>query len=356
MRTIPNAFQFAASAWVSALVGKRVLNCLWELTYRCNAKCCACNYWRHPSPPEDELTLADIRHGLDKIYDCGCRVVNFTGGEPTLRSDLEDIVEHASHLGMWTSLVTNGSLLTRERMASLKKAGLDNLFVSLDSTDAEMHDEHRQMKGLYSRVRDCLHWLSEDFLTGHRTGGVMCVLSSFNTHLVDEVVSLADPLGFYVVFQPYHQNKTGSGDFLPNIGVDMTEKIVKLKRERKNILNSEGFIRGFGQQRGQGVGKACHAGRKYFSIDPYGYLHPCVDLPSAGHLLRDNVEVVRSSQALQDVNACEGCWYFFRGEADNTLSILGCLEKFWLGLTVIVRNEHRRLMISRRGDSKTSAE
>ena len=47
MRTSSDIIKFCVSAGISALVGKRVLNCLWELTYRCTAKCAICGYWQH---------------------------------------------------------------------------------------------------------------------------------------------------------------------------------------------------------------------------------------------------------------------------------------------------------------------
>ena len=74
---------------------------------------------------ERELSLADLRIGLDKVYGSGCRIINFSGGEPTLRSDLEEIISHASSRGFWTSLVTNGSLLNQDRIDRLKEVGLE---------------------------------------------------------------------------------------------------------------------------------------------------------------------------------------------------------------------------------------
>ena len=57
--------KFGLSAAVSRLAGRRVLNCLWELTYRCNARCQICAYWRHPSDIKDELTCEVRSHEED---------------------------------------------------------------------------------------------------------------------------------------------------------------------------------------------------------------------------------------------------------------------------------------------------
>lgn len=338
MRNSTDIIKFSVSAGISALVGKRVLNCLWELTYRCTAKCAICSYWRNPSDPKRELTQAEIQEGLGKIYAYGCRVVNFTGGEPTIRHDLGEIVNSASRLGIWTSMVTNGSQLTRERLSELKNAGLDNLFVSLDSTNPHLHDSQRGIKGSYDKVLECMHLLRDYFLTGHRTGGIFCVLSKMNLHEVDQIVKFTSELGVYVVFQPYHENKTGNADFNAAISEGILADILRLKKVHKNVLCSGSYLRGFLKFPHRNSQSCCHAGYKYFSIDPYGFMHPCVDLPSAGHLLKNDISVIRSEEALGNVHTCQGCWYCFRGEADSTLSFRGCLEKAWLGWTVIMRN------------------
>jgi MoaA/NifB/PqqE/SkfB family radical SAM enzyme len=334
--------RFGASYITSALMGRRSLTCLWELTYRCNARCAICAYWRHPSDPRDEMTLAQIREGLDRVHRRGCRFVNFTGGEPTLRRDLEEIVGHASGLGMWTSMVTNGATLTRERVRSLKAAGLDTLMISLDSVDAVAHDGLRGVPGLHHRVIECLRLLSEEFLTGLRIGGLMCVLAPHNLDDLERIVALAGEVGVYVLFQPYHDRKTGSREYCGEITSDHVATITWLQRSHGNVLNSRSYLDGIARfASGTGL-PPCHAGRKYFSIDPFGYVHPCVDLPAAGHLLREPLSVVRSDRARSAVENCRGCWYCFRGEADSSMSAAGWLDRVGLGVRVARRNAARR--------------
>lgn len=344
MRTYPDAVKFSASAALSVLKGERSLNCLWELTYRCNARCTICNYWKSPGRPADEMTLPQIRDGIERAYGYGTRLINFTGGEPTLRSDLEDIVAAASARGMWTSMVTNGSRLTRERIRALKAAGLDNLLISFDSLSPHVHDEHRGIPGLHARVLRSLDWLGEDFLTGHRSGGLMCVITRQNVSVLEEIVRLADSRGVYVLFQPYHANKTGNADLGASLDEARVRRIAALKDRYTNILNSRRYLAELARFYGGGRSTRCHAGFKYFSVDPRGYMHPCVDMPAAGHILHDDIAVVRSAQAQAMVDRCRGCWYCFRGEADTSLSLAGCLEKMRLGVAVIRRNARNSRM------------
>ena len=330
--------RFGTSFIASALLGRRSVSCLWELTYRCNARCVICGYWRRPSDPTQEMTLAQIEEGPDHVHGHGCRFVNFTGGEPTLRRDLEAIVHRASALGMWTSLVTNGAALTRQRVQSLKRAGLDSLMISMDSPDAATHDAIRGVPGLHRRVVDGLRLLFEEFLTGLRVGGLMCVLAPHNLEHLDQIVALADELGVYVLFQPYHARETRSREFSAEITPSHVEKIRRLHRRYGNVLNSSSYLTGIARFAAGAALPGCHAGRKYFSIDPFGYVHPCVDLPPAGHLLRDPLTVLRAASPRAAVAACDGCWYCFRGEADASLSARGWVDRIVLGARIARRN------------------
>jgi MoaA/NifB/PqqE/SkfB family radical SAM enzyme len=351
MRTFPDTLTFCLSAATSALIGRRYLSCLWELTYRCTARCGKCGYWAHPGNQEDELTAAQIECGLDRVHAFGCRLVNFTGGEPTLRPDLECIVGHASRLGMWTSVVTNGSLLTRDRVRALREAGLDNLLVSLDSTSPSVHDDERGASASFSQVEACTRWIREEFLRGHRTGGIMCVITQRNTAELRDFAAFARDHGVFVLFQPYHVNKTGDPGPVPYLREAQTKTLVSMTRGRRSVLNSRRYLLGLNGGDGHPNRRPCHAGQKYFSVDPFGALHPCVDMPAVGHVLTGDITEVRSAWAQELVSSCQGCWYCFRGEADTSLSLAGCLEKVWLGVSVLRHN----VSLTRRGVGRTDA-
>ena len=84
---------------------------------------------------------------LDDLAALGCRKVHFSGGEPTLRPDLPDIMAHARRLKLRVTLTTNGTLLTRELSRQLVKAGLNSVCVSIDSPVRSVHDRMRGMPG-----------------------------------------------------------------------------------------------------------------------------------------------------------------------------------------------------------------
>jgi radical SAM protein with 4Fe4S-binding SPASM domain len=100
-----------------------------------------------------ELSTAEWKRVIDILKrDAQIPFFSFTGGEPLLRPDLEELARHARGLGLRVNLITNGSLATPARAASLKAAGIDTAQVSLESPDAATHDALCGIKGAWGRT------------------------------------------------------------------------------------------------------------------------------------------------------------------------------------------------------------
>ncbi len=113
------------------------------LTYKCNNRCVFC-YASAPDRGHDvpEMTTDEVKRVMDKIVtQAKAPTVSFTGGEPTLRRDLAELVAYAKSLKLRTNLITNGiRCADADFVASLKSAGLDSAQVSLEAADAEVHN------------------------------------------------------------------------------------------------------------------------------------------------------------------------------------------------------------------------
>ncbi len=113
-----------------------------ELTYRCPLKCTWCN---NPLDFEDyaerELSTDEWKTVLREARDIGALQLGFTGGEPLQRADLEELVAFADGIGFYTNLITSGIGLTEARLLALKRAGLRQVQLSLQSTRAPLTDE-----------------------------------------------------------------------------------------------------------------------------------------------------------------------------------------------------------------------
>jgi MoaA/NifB/PqqE/SkfB family radical SAM enzyme len=105
----------------------------WNLTRRCNLLCPHCNI-EAVSSPSPELTENEAKFVIDELsYFNSKLMLVLSGGEPMLRKDIFDIVEYASQAGFITVMGSNGTLLTREYIRSLKDAGLRGVGIGIDS-------------------------------------------------------------------------------------------------------------------------------------------------------------------------------------------------------------------------------
>lgn len=108
-----------------------------ELTHRCPLQCVYCSNPVQLTTADHELSAAQWRRVLDEAAGLGVIHVHFTGGEPLLRPDLEDLVTHARALGLFTNLITSGLGFTDERGATLASAGLHSVQLSIQGDDPD---------------------------------------------------------------------------------------------------------------------------------------------------------------------------------------------------------------------------
>src|SRR5678815_272766 len=97
---------------------------------RCNIDCGYCNEYDKVSPP---VPFDTMTARIDKLAELGTSVVAFSGGEPLLHPQLDDLIRHIRSHGMMSGLITNGFLLSEERIKALNEAGLDYMQISIDN-------------------------------------------------------------------------------------------------------------------------------------------------------------------------------------------------------------------------------
>jgi PqqA peptide cyclase len=100
-----------------------------ELTYKCPLQCPYCSNPLDFAGPrfKQELSTAEWCRVFREAQALGVLQLGLSGGEPTLRADLEELVHTAKGLGLYSSLITSAYRLTKERLARLKAAGLDHV-------------------------------------------------------------------------------------------------------------------------------------------------------------------------------------------------------------------------------------
>ncbi len=118
------------------------------ITYRCNNNCAHCYNARSRQYPE--LRTEEWKRILDQLWDIGIPHVVFTGGEPTLRPDLPELIAHAEQNGQIAGINTNGRRLKDKAFLSeLVAAGLDHVQITLESHDEAIHDGMVRARGAW---------------------------------------------------------------------------------------------------------------------------------------------------------------------------------------------------------------
>jgi MoaA/NifB/PqqE/SkfB family radical SAM enzyme len=142
------------------------------VTGRCPCSCYHCSAYRRSS--DGEMSNTEIKEVIEQCVDLMVGCVVLTGGEPMMRDDLPDLISHVQRCQATPQIFTSGYFLQRERVRELKRAGLEVMFISLDSPDAVEHDEARGVNGLFERACTGLSYAAEE--------GISTGISTFATH------------------------------------------------------------------------------------------------------------------------------------------------------------------------------
>jgi len=161
-----------------------------ELTYRCPLHCVFCSnpvdYTRHDS----ELDCATWKRILGEARALGAVQLGFSGGEPLLRDDLEELVAHARQLGFYTNLITSGVGLTQARAKALKSSGLDHIQLSFQDSTRELNDfiSSTRTFELKSKVAAIIKAQGYPMVLN-------CVMHRFNLPHVGRIIDMAERMG-----------------------------------------------------------------------------------------------------------------------------------------------------------------
>ncbi len=115
----------------------------WEITRQCNLTCPHC-FSAASRRPHNELTTAECHALIDQMAPLGVRTIGWTGGEPLLRDDLEELTAYAHGRGIDSGVTTNGVLLDERRAANLKASGCSAIQVSLDGSTPDKNYRMRR--------------------------------------------------------------------------------------------------------------------------------------------------------------------------------------------------------------------
>ena len=300
----------AKYGWLTYM--KRPLLVHFEVTLRCNARCGFCDYWKTPA----EAKEFELKSYADAARHFNPMLVTYTGGEPLLRRDLEEIVAavDASVRLKYVTLITHGGMLSAERAVSLRDAGIHQFNISLDYIDGR-HDAARGIPGLTDRIFSAVDAM--------RARGIDNI--RFNTVIKDDnldqllpIVERASSLGCGVNFSVYTDAKNGNVNHvlaapLHTVLDDAIAGLLDYKRRRRGVItNSDAYLEDIPRWVRGELTEPCRSGERTIHIDPTGHVKRCPDFPTDFHW--------RDYRAYEPIN-CDRCFYACRGEAQAPLRL-----------------------------------
>lgn len=235
---------------------------------RCNIDCGYCNEYDKVSEP---VPLDTMLARLDKLADLGTSVVAFSGGEPMLHPDLDALIRRIRSRGMIAGLITNGYLLSPQRIHALNDAGLDYLQISIDNVEPDEVSK-KSLRLLDKKLR----WLAEhahfDININSVVGGGIK-----NPEDARTINRRARELGFSTSIGIIHD---ASGLLKPLGAVERAvfdEVMQLINGKRQVVKNLYSGIRNFQMNLADGKPNdwQCRAGARYLYICEDGLVHWC---------------------------------------------------------------------------------
>jgi MoaA/NifB/PqqE/SkfB family radical SAM enzyme len=164
-----------------------------KVNYGCNLKCEMCKHWRETREPP--ISMGRFREIISELAELGCKKIHVSGGEPMLRPQLSDLVEHATGLGIRVTLTTNGTLIDKEKAKRLIEAGLRGVNVSIDSPIRKMHEKIRGVEGAFKATAHAVALFRKYAHKGKLTVHINTVVSRTNFTTLVSLPDLAHELG-----------------------------------------------------------------------------------------------------------------------------------------------------------------
>jgi MoaA/NifB/PqqE/SkfB family radical SAM enzyme len=228
---------------------------------RCNLSCTYCNEYDDFSKPVPAEVMTER---LDQLAALGTTIVTFSGGEPLLHPELDRLITHVRNRGILAGMITNGYLLTAQRVQQLNAAGLDHMQISIDNV---MPDEvsKKSLKVLDKK----LEILSEHALFHVNINSVL----GGGIHNPEDALVVgkrAIELGFTSTVGIIHD----SGGQLKPIGDRERDVFLAMKRfEKKNFSQINYFQDDIAH--GRASNWRCRAGARYLYVCEDGLVHYC---------------------------------------------------------------------------------
>lgn len=280
-----------------------------ELTHRCPLQCPYCSNPMALEKAGRELDTETWCRVLTEASELGVLQVHFSGGEPTVRRDLEVLVRHAAEQDLYVNLISAAVTLGAERLAGLRDAGLAHVQISMQGAEAAAADRIAGYPGAYGKKLDAARLVLEAGLALT----VNAVVHRQNLDQLPAMIDLAVAMGARRLevahVQYYGWALRNRASLMPTRAqIDRSSEIVEAARERlKGTLTIDYVTPDYYARRP----KACMNGwgRRFLNVTPSGHVLPCHAAETIPELTFDSVR----ERSLSEIWEHSDAFMRFRG-------------------------------------------
>ncbi len=277
-----------------------------ELTHRCPLQCPYCSNPVELDRSGSELSTAEWNKVLTELAQIGVLQIHFSGGEPTARKDLVEIVKHANDVGLYSNLITSAVLLTKDRLKALVDAGLCHIQISFQGSEPHVADRVAGFKNAHAKKIEVAAWARELDLPLT----VNAVMHRQNLFQLPDIIQMAVDAGAdrleVANVQYYGWALKNRAALMPTLEqIEQASAVVEEAEVRlKGILAIDYVVPDYYALRP----KKCMGGwgRQFFNISPSGKVLPC---HAAETITGLQFESVRSNHSI--------AWIWQNSEAFN---------------------------------------
>ncbi|MCK4916603.1 MAG: radical SAM protein [Candidatus Omnitrophica bacterium] len=272
----------------------------WAITYRCNQDCLYCNL---KSFPQKELSTIEILSALDRLKTLKISTLFFTGGEPLIREDIEEIIYHAKKINHCVYLNTNGSITPS---LSSEIFSVDKIFLSYEGSE-NIHDSIRGV-GSYKKL---LIFLNKAIQKNKKVL-LLSTINKANVDFMEDILKFGEFYKIPIRFQPLSLTSLGAKQINPLLpDIEKYRKalnyLIDVKKKKictiYNSLDTLEYYQSWPNQKKI----LCTAGNLFFRVEPDGKILCCPkDRNFTGTYLSspDLKEVFKKSSSQK----CNECW------------------------------------------------
>jgi radical SAM protein with 4Fe4S-binding SPASM domain len=313
----------------------------WEITRQCNLTCPHC-FSAAAKRPHDEMGTQECLSVVDSMAQIGVDLIGWTGGEPLLRDDLEEIITYAGQKGIKSSVTTNAVLLDEKRIVGLKDAGNRAIQISLDGSTPAINGRMRGTTDKeYHKIIEAIRICKKH----HVRLTLATLLGEENLDDAAEMVNLAKCEGVETIrfcgFTPVGRGKRADVRDRLSFNKRMIDLFHFVEDAQLDASIMVTFDHSFGPIPPIYQFHECMAGREIFYLKGNGDLYPCTSLLQkqfcVGNIRLRPLEELWNDPADCDnfINchgACRGATFAHTGDINASFPV--CLYQAAVGLPI----------------------